>query len=59
MGAACACAGKKYTKPSGREPVKVISRPSAVDLSSSVDDFDAHLEARSDLLAPKVDMKDA
>jgi hypothetical protein len=61
MGAACqgACVGKKYSKPSGLEPIKVIQRPSIVALSSSMDDYDAHLEARSDLLAPRVDANDA
>ena len=61
MGAACqaACTGKKYSKPKAMHPVRVIMRPTIHDLSSSMDDFEVHLEARSDLLAPKIDQKDA
>ena len=51
--------GKKFSKPTGKEPERVIARPTVVDLSSSMDEYDAHLEARSDLLAPRVDSKDA
>lgn len=46
MGAtACkvACTGKKYSKPTGREPIKVNQRPGIVDLDSSLDNYDAHL----------------
>jgi len=58
MGAAAckgACVGKKYSKPSGLEPIRVIQKPSIVDLSSSMDNYEAHVEAKSDLLAPRVD----
>ncbi len=51
--------GKKYSKPSGLEPIKVIQKPSIVDLSSSMDDYESKLEARSDLLAPRIDQNDA
>ena len=46
MGAATckvACVGKKYSKPTGKEPIKVIQRPNIVDLDSSIDDYSAHL----------------
>lgn len=40
-------------------PIRVIQKPTIHDLSSSMDDYEAHIEARSDLLAPKIDQKDA
>ena len=54
MGAG-ACVGKKYSKPSGMHPIKVIQRPTIHDLSSSMDEYEAHVDARSDLLAAKID----
>jgi|FrelakmetLWP11LW_1041352.scaffolds.fasta_scaffold375657_1 hypothetical protein len=58
MGAG-ACVGKKYSKPSGMHPIKVIQRPTIHDLSSSMDEYEAHVDARSDLLAAKIDQKEA
>ena len=51
--------GKKYSKPSGHNPIKVVQRPTIHDLSSSMDEYEAHVDARCDLLAPRVDTKEA
>ena len=51
--------GKKYSKPTGNNPIKVVQRPTIHDLSSSMDEYEAHVDARCDLLAARVDMKDA
>ena len=62
MGAAscnAVCVGKKYARPSDSNPIKVIQRPSQHDLSSSMDDLEIHLDQQSNLLAHKVDTKDA
>ena len=58
MGAAACkatCISKKYSKPTGLEPEKAIRKPEFVDLDSSLDDFDTHLNQHGDLLAPRVD----
>ena len=58
MGAAACqatCISKKYSKPTGKEPEKAIRKPKPLDLDSSLDDFEAHLNQHGDLLAPRVD----
>jgi len=40
-------------------PIRLVQRPTIHDLSSSMDDYEAHVEARSDLLAAKIDQKEA
>lgn len=64
MGGACAggaCVGKKYSKSaSGLAPIKVVQKPTIHDLSSSMDDYETHVDIRCDLLAKRVeDSKDA
>ena len=50
---------KKPLKTNAMHPIKVVQRPTVHDLSSSMDDYEAHVEARSDLLAARVDHKEA
>ena len=62
MGAAACqatCMSKKYAKPTGKEPIKVLRKPGVVDLDSSLDDYEAHLLNRNDLLAPRIDGKES
>ena len=61
MGAAACnavCMSKKYQKPSDLNPIKVIATPTVHDLSSSMDNYEEHLEAQSELLAQKIDQKE-
>lgn len=51
--------GKKYSRPSANNTKPVVSQPTVRDLSSSMDDFDHHLDQQSDLLAGRVDHRDA
>jgi hypothetical protein len=40
-------------------PIKVVQRPTIHDLSSSMDDFENHVDIKCDLLAKRVeDFKD-
>ena len=41
------------------EPIKVVHKPTIHDLSSSMDEYEAKVDVRNDLLAPRVDSKDA
>ena len=61
MGAckAVGCVSKKYAKPPKNTPKKIISRPTNLDLDSSMDDYEVKLERQSNLLAKKVDNEDA
>ena len=44
------CVGAKYKRPSMQNPIKVKSRPGIHDLSSSMDNYDDHIET-ANLLA--------
>ena len=53
MGAAACqgvCVSKKVSS-----AVRIVRTPTNLDLSSSMDDYEAHLDAQSDILAPRVD----
>ena len=54
MGAA-ACQGVCVSKKVSASTVRIVHAPTRLDLSSSMDDYDDHLDAQSDLLAPRVD----
>ena len=38
------CVSKKYVKPPKNTPKKIISRPTNLDLDSSMDDYETKLE---------------
>lgn len=53
------CASKKYAKPPRKSIERIVSRPTNLDLDSSMDEYEVKLERQSNLLAKKVDNKDA
>ena len=50
------CVSSKYKKAPSKTNIRIVQRPSNLDLDSSIDDFETKLE-QSNLLAKKVDNK--
>ena len=48
------CVSSKYKKAPSKTNIRIVQRPSNLDLDSSIDDFESKLE-KSNLLAKKVD----
>ena len=53
------CASKKYAKPPRNTIKRIVSKPTNLDLDSSMDEYEVKLERQSNLLAKKVDNEDA
>ena len=49
------CASKKYAKPPRNTIKRIVSKPTNLDLDSSMDEYEVKLERQSNLLAKKVD----